>query len=87
MSLLDFKKTGSAAYSVDDGLGSLWDRAERLGAVSLEMPGWSGAPKYEAEIKFRRPSGTYILAKGKSDSRDDAMRMAIDEALSLGATQ
>ena len=78
MSLLEFRKNGSAAYSVDDGLGALWDAAEKIGSPSLEMQTFG--KRYRAEIMFRTSRGSTVYARGDSDERDEAMRIAISEA-------
>lgn len=60
----------------------LWDRAAALGRVSVDHSGIDG--QY-VEIRFKRKSGTLVYAKGCHSEIREAFRLAIEEALTLGA--
>jgi len=84
--LLTFTKSKDQVFRSADTLDAAWAEAEELGRVELKMPIVLGAsPRYEAEISFRRASGTLVYAKGKSNDRIEALRLAIIEAVELGA--
>jgi hypothetical protein len=85
MTILTLAKSEDRVYRAADTLDGLWAEAEQLGRVELRTPMFSSGGKYEAEISFRRASGTAVYAKGKSDDRLDALRSAIAEAVELGA--
>lgn len=67
-------------YSIDGGLDALWDVAERFGAVSVETKIFRDNGKYEAEIKGETSGGSRVYAKGLSDDKEEALRLAIAEA-------
>lgn len=87
MKLLNFEKRADQSHAVMSGesLEELWSEAEQYGEVSLEPKTFSPGI-YLAEVKFRRPvSGSFIIARGESREKADAMRKAIIEAVELGA--
>lgn len=85
MKILSFTKAGSEPYRDSETFDSLWEQAEQLGRVSVETRIFGTGGKYEAEIVFNRLSGTSVYAKARHDSRTEALRGAIIEAVELGA--
>lgn len=86
MKVLNFEKKGGAFVQAADDLDTLWDRAEALGDVTLG-PKMFNRGEYEAEIQFRRGSGSFVMAKGVHKDKHQAMKLAISEALALGAVE
>jgi ribosome-associated translation inhibitor RaiA len=64
-------------------LGELWREAESLGRIEVDRD-WQDT-SYSVEIKFSRPSGTRIIAKGSHSDICVAVSRAIDEAREMGA--
>ncbi len=64
-------------------LDELWHEAETLGRVEVDRD-WADTT-YAVEIKFSRPSGTRIIAKGSHSDICVAVSRAIDEAREMGA--
>jgi hypothetical protein len=85
MKLLNFDKAkGSDVFAHADDFGALWDEAEQYGEVSVG-PKMFQDGAYEACVKFTRKSGSYVWARAVSKDRHQALRMAIAEAVELGA--
>lgn len=81
MKLLDMNKSSAAVFDGFSSMDSLWDRAEQLGRTTIERD-FSGL---YAQIRFERRSGSMVYAKGRSSDVREALRLAIDEAIALGA--
>lgn len=64
-------------------LDQVWREAEHLGDIKVEKGIFSN--EYEAQIKFKRPAGSTIWAKGQHSNVIIALCQAIDEARELGA--
>lgn len=64
-------------------LDSLWAEAEKLGSVEVDRSIFKEL--YEVSIRFRRPSGSLIYAKGEHAAIQVALGAAINEARDLGA--
>lgn len=82
MRLLDLRKTGSATYGGPITLDDLWERASALGRVTVEHSFGQGQ---FVQIKFDRRGGSTVWAKGYHSEIREAFRLAIEEALALGA--
>lgn len=80
MRLLDMTKS-NGVYAQVETLDSLWEKASSLGKVEVD----NSFRVQSACITFERSSGSYVIAKGKSPDIREAMRLAIEEALALGA--
>lgn len=64
-------------------LDELWREAEGLGRIEVDR-NWQDT-SYDVEIKFSRPSGTRVIAKGAHSDICVALSRAIDEAREMGA--
>lgn len=64
-------------------LDQLWHEAEQLGRIRIDSD-YRGE-LYEAEITFKRKSGTRITAVGKNQNIAFAIADAINEAREMGA--
>ncbi|CAK7257524.1 MULTISPECIES: hypothetical protein [unclassified Shinella] len=73
----------SAAFKIET-LDGLWEEASKLGEVRVDY-GFGGG-QY-AEIRFKRPAGSWIMARGTHTDIREALRLAIEEALAIGATR
>ncbi|CCF19078.1 protein of unknown function [Pseudorhizobium banfieldiae] len=81
-SLLDFRKTGPTTYGNPITLDELWDRAAALGRVTVDH---SLSQGQYVQIRFERKSGTMVQARGHHTEIREAFRLAIQEAVDLGA--
>lgn len=84
MRLLDMRKSASTSPTYDTPLtlDVLWEKAAALGRVSVEHAIVDGQ---FVEIRFKRKSGTLVYAKGYHSEIREAFRLAIIEAVELGA--
>lgn len=84
MKLLSMSRSSSSSptYDTPITLDILWEQACRLGEVSVDHSILSG--QY-AQIAFNRKSGSRVYAKGYNSDIREAFRLAIAEAIELGA--
>lgn len=82
--LLNFAKNDDSGFALATSFAALWDQAEAFGSVTLDGDNFGGK-LYRAKIKFRRPSGSLVFAEGTDDDKEEALRLAISEAVQLSA--
>lgn len=82
MGLLDLRKIGPASYGAPITLDELWNTAAALGRVTVDHSITKG--QY-AEIRFERRAGSTVYARGHHSDIREAFRLAIAEAVAMGA--
>lgn len=82
MKLITMSRQSEAVYSGVESLDRLWAKAQSLGTVKVDRDFSTG--QY-VEISFRRKTGSLVYARGSHSEIIEAVRLAIEEAESLGA--
>lgn len=82
MRLLSLEKGRDGVFDAAQSLDAIWSEAETLGKVGVDT---SYDGKYRATIQFKTERGSMVFAHGDASRPHDALLMAMQEALSLGA--